>query len=68
MSHMTLKAARKAAKLTKVALAKKVGVDRATIARLEAGKTVPRLDTWEALEKALSRVLGEPVTLHRRAA
>jgi putative transcriptional regulator len=49
--------ARRRAGLSQPALAEKVSVGRATIARIEAGKTSPSV----ALALAISRELGEPV-------
>jgi putative transcriptional regulator len=52
-----VKEARKRAALSQPALAEKVGVGRATIARIEAGGTSPSV----ALALAISRELGESV-------
>ena len=50
-----LRRARKAAGLTPTALAQKAGsVSRATVAALEAGENIPRVDTVESLAKALA--------------
>lgn len=70
---MTLRAARKHAGLNKSKLAKRVGVHRMTIARLETNEHRPLHDTVRRLESALSAALGAPVTLRfprqpRRAA
>jgi putative transcriptional regulator len=48
---------RKRAGLTQPQLAEKVGVGRASIARIEAGKTSPSV----TLALAIARELGEPV-------
>jgi transcriptional regulator with XRE-family HTH domain len=51
-------AAREAMKLSQEELAQKSGVHRTTIARIEAGRFSPRLDTLELL----SAVLGDLMT------
>lgn len=49
----TLTAARRAAGLSKLALAARAGVSRKTITRLEAGAFAPRMATAVALTQAL---------------
>lgn len=55
---MRLKALRQERELSQEALARKVGVSREYIARLETGKHDPPLSTLEKIAKAL----GVPVT------
>ena len=45
---------REAMKLSKAALARNAGLEVITIKRLEAGKVNPRLETLQALAKALN--------------
>lgn len=51
--QLTLKQARAKRKLTFAALAKKSGIHKATVARIERGETQPLHDTVVALENAL---------------
>lgn len=53
MAHITLKRARKAARLNQSALARKAGVGRRTVLRLEKGIGNPTHDTMKKLAKAL---------------
>jgi transcriptional regulator with XRE-family HTH domain len=50
---------RKMAKLSQSALGKKAGVDRVTILRIEKGQMAPRMDTVEAIAKALKTTPSE---------
>lgn len=64
MKHMTLTAARKRAKLSVSETARRAGVRRVTIQRLERGKTLPQYETREALE----RLFRVPLTFQKAAA
>jgi transcriptional regulator with XRE-family HTH domain len=55
---MRLKALRQERELSQDALARKVGVSREYIARLETGKHDPPLSTLEKLAKALGVKVG----------
>src|SRR3954452_11814932 len=48
----TLRHARRRARLTKRQLAEKTGVPQSTVGRIEAGLTMPRVDTFEKLLEA----------------
>lgn len=48
----SLRSARRRARLTQRALADAAGVPQSTVARIEAGTTVPRVDTFERLLEA----------------
>lgn len=48
----TLRHARRRARLTQRQLAEKTGVPQSTVARVEAGTTMPRVDTFERLLEA----------------
>lgn len=48
----TLRHARRRARLTQRELAEKAGVPQSTVARIEAGTTMPRVDTFEHLLEA----------------
>ncbi len=58
---MRLKELRAARGLTQEALAKKAGISRTYIARLELGQQDPTLGTLEKLAKALKLTVGELV-------
>jgi ribosome-binding protein aMBF1 (putative translation factor) len=51
-----LKAARKAAKLTRNELAAKAGISARQIGNVEREVSMPRRDTWEHLRKALPKL------------
>lgn len=59
--RVTLRIARKRKKLSKTELARLTGLDRNTIARLEAGINQPNYSTWMALEDALETPLCFPL-------
>jgi len=40
---------------------RRAGVDRSTWTRWKAGTTVPRLDTWRAMERAVEDLLSENI-------
>lgn len=40
---------------------RKAGIDRSTWTRWKAGTTVPRLDNWRSIEKALSVLSANPI-------
>ena len=48
----TLRHARRRARLTQRQLAEKTGVPQSTVGRIEAGTTMPRVDTFERLLEA----------------
>ncbi len=54
-----LREARERRKLTQEAVAKKVGVHRVTIARLESGERRPSMDLLQRLAKALKVKVGD---------
>lgn len=62
--RLTLRAARQRATCTKTALADRVGLHRASIARMERGETFPHRKNRLRLERELSALLGQSVTLH----
>lgn len=64
---MTLRRARRQARLTKTALAQRVGLHRLTIARLENNETRPLHETVVALEEALGCALRFPRQSRRAA-
>ena len=53
MRQHTVSDARRHRRLTQVELAKRAGISRATLCRLEAGQMLPRLTTVRRLEAAL---------------
>ncbi len=54
-----LREAREQRKLTQAALAKKVGVHRVTIARLESGDRRPSMDLLQRIAKAFKMKVGD---------
>lgn len=52
--QLTLKRARERRQLTKAALAKKCGVHKSTVGRIEAGEVKPLHETVTAMEAAMS--------------
>lgn len=54
---MILRNARRAAGLSQRELARRAGVAQPSVARLEAGRVVPRVDTLEALLRACGHTL-----------
>lgn len=70
----TLRHARRRARLTQRQLAEAAGVPQSTVARIEAGTTMPRVDTFEHLletcgmdiELSHKRGVGVDVTLIER--
>jgi transcriptional regulator with XRE-family HTH domain len=70
----TLRHARRRARLTQRQLAEKTGVPQSTVGRIEAGTTMPRVDTFERLLEACGmdielshkRGVGVDVTLIER--
>lgn len=59
---MTMRDARRAAGLTQRELAARAGVPQSTVARIESGKLMPRVDTFDYLLRAADgHVVVEPV-------
>lgn len=63
--QMTLKAARKAKKMSRAVLAAKAGINASTVFRIELGQVKPLHETIEQLEAAMEL---EPGTLKVRKA
>ncbi len=58
---VVLRKARERKKLTQVALAKRIGVHRVTVTRLESGSRKPSMDMLQRLAKALKVTVAELV-------
>jgi hypothetical protein len=59
---MTLRDARQQARLTQRQLAQRAGVPQSTVARIESGKLMPRVDLFDDLLRAAElRVALEPI-------
>ena len=61
---LTLRAARTKARCSKTALAARIGLHPASIARMEKGQTIPHRRNRVRLERELSDLLGKAITLH----
>lgn len=62
-NYTNLRAYRAKAKLSRMKLGARAGVDTATIYKIERYGTVPKLNTARALIGVLSEVLGKKLTL-----